>query len=104
MAKLGIIFTKHVRPYNEGEAAGFEPEEAHDLVRRKLARWDERLNPGGHPLPHDKLHEDIRKHRESIEEADRRMGITPAARAVGTPVAAEVPSKEEVVTKGAAKK
>lgn len=102
--KLSVVFLKHVRPYNTGDKAGFEREEAEDLVRRKLAAWDERLNPDGKHLPHDELHPDIRKHREAIEEADRKAGLTPAARAAGVPVAQAVPEPEQVVEKGSSVK
>jgi|SRR5579871_1008147 len=104
MAKLGVVFLKHVRPYNEGEKAGFEREEAEDLVSRKLARWDERVNPGGKHLAHEDLHEDVRKHREAIEEADRKAGVTPAARAAAVPVVQAVPEPSEVVEKAPVKR
>lgn len=97
--KLGVVFTKHVRPYNSGDRAGFEPKEAHDLVRRELAVWDDRINPDGKHLKHEDLHEDVRKHRESIEEADKKAGLTPQARAAGVPVAQAVPEKSTVVEK-----
>jgi hypothetical protein len=97
--KLGVVFLKHVRPYNTNDHAGFEPKEAHDLVKRELARWDERVNPDGKPLAHEDLDEDIRKHRESIVAADLRSGLTTAQRQLGTPVAAAVPEASKIVEK-----
>lgn len=64
MAKLGIVFTQHVRPFSAGEMAGFEKEDCERYIKQGFAKWDERLNPDGVPLPEEKLAPEIRRNRE----------------------------------------